>query len=68
MVETPLQCTTWPDDIVDIKYGTDFTLVLTHNQEGFSCGYSVGIGRVSLNAGTENPILDKIDDLSEIVN
>ena len=44
---TPYKCNNWPDSIVDIKCGCFHTLVLTSNQEVFSCGrnYSGEIGR-----------------------
>ena len=34
----PLLCLNWLDNIVDVKCGTNHTMVLTSNQEVFSCG------------------------------
>lgn len=37
---SPIECTNWPQDVVDIKCGDSHTLVLTDKYEVYSCGYN----------------------------
>ena len=67
-INIPRQCQNWPDNIVDIKCGYDFTIVLTSNQELFSCGSNTSgqLGRDKEYA-IFNSKLKKIPNLSEIM-
>ena len=64
-IRKPTKCDDWPQDIVDIKCGATFTLVLTSTQEVYTCGdnYSGQLGRIVSNCSEK---LEKIDALSEI--
>ena len=65
----PKNCTdSWPENIVDIKCGIYHTLVLTSNQEVYSCGSGTDgkLGRV-LTGKNSSSSLEKIQGLSEIV-
>ena len=46
---TPFHCSNWPDNIIDIKCGRCHTLILTSNQDVYSCGnnYDGQLGRSS---------------------
>ena len=61
----PIKCEDWPSNIVDIKCGSSHTLVLTSNQEVYSCGSnSYGqLGRVIPSTSK----LEKIESLCEIM-
>ena len=45
----PIKCDDWPRDVVDIKGGNLHTLLLTENQQVFSCGRNINneLGRES---------------------
>ena len=66
----PFKSKDWPDDIVDIKCGDNHTLVLTSNQEVYSCG-----DNSSNELGRDLPdieygryfTLEKVPTLSEII-
>ena len=63
----PVEAWDWPDNVVDIKCGERFTLVLTSDQEVFSCGYNHGcvLGReVDEDCSST---LGKIEELKNIV-
>ena len=63
--KVPLKTTTWPDGIVDIKCGLVHTIVLTLNQEVYSCGWN---NRSQLGRDVDySPLLEKVDDLSQII-
>jgi len=62
---TPVECENWPKNIVDIKCGSKHTLVLTSNQEVYSCGMCDLIGRKQYDKYSSS--LEKIEELSEIV-
>ena len=46
----PFKCNDWPDNIVDVKCGFFFTLVLTSSGEVYSCG-----SNTNLQLGREAP-------------
>ena len=66
---TPILCTQYPNNIVDIKCGLDHTIVLTSNQKVYSCGKSGYIGRKTRNPLSKkySPNMKKISELSEII-
>lgn len=63
----PIKCRNWPENVVDIKCGMDHTLVLTSNQEVFSCGNNF-YGQVArdINTCIITSELKKIESLSGI--
>ena len=63
----PIQCFDYPTNIVDIRCGFYHTLVLTSNQEVYSCGgnYNGELGRSC--DGSFSFKLQKIDDINEVV-
>ena len=65
---SPVKCENWPDDIVDIKCGHNFTLVLTLSQEVYSCGTNTyfQLGRKTFNTWKDLS-LKKIPDLDGII-
>ena len=64
----PNICYGWPNNIVDIKCGQRHTLVLTSNQEVYSCGNNVN-GQLGFNTAQSAyvTVLTKIHYLSEII-
>ena len=70
---TPYKCENWIDaTIVDIKCGSSHTIVLTSNQEVYSCGWNQysQLGRTSEEIFSDIPFsstLKKIDELSDII-
>ena len=65
--DKPYLCLEWPNNVVDIKCGNFHTIVLTSNQQVFSCGCNEydALGR---NTELEHsPVLELIEELSEIV-
>ena len=65
----PVKCNDWPNNVVDIKCGERHTLVLTSNQEVFSCGsgYYGQLGRDGINNKYFAPSLQIIEGLKEII-
>ena len=62
----PILCSSLSnEDIVDIKCGSFHVLVLTANQEVFSCG-SNGEGEIGRDRNDDNSTFQKIQELSEI--
>ena len=66
--KSPFKVTTWPDNIIDIKCGGFHTLILTSNNEVYSCGYNnrMQLGRPCKEGITE-ATMRKIEGLSEII-
>lgn len=64
----PFKCTNYPENIVDIKCGDNHTLVLTSNQDVYSCGGNDfgQLGRYMSTFGKFSASLEKINTLSEI--
>ena len=63
----PIKCTSWPDDVVDIKCSNYHTLVLTSNQEVYTCGSNIfGLLGRQIEAKV-CPNLKKLANLSNIV-
>lgn len=63
----PKLCSNWPNNIVDIKCGSVMVLVLTLEQEVYSCGdnHEDKLGRKTKDEYSTT--MEKIDSLSEIV-
>ena len=63
----PYKCENWPDNIVDIKCGAVHTLVLTENQEVYSCGFNYNgeLGLVLFQDYSSS--LKHIERISEII-
>ena len=63
----PFQCVDWPEDIVDIKYGYNHSLILTLHQDVYSCGNHINgqLGREIV--GDYATTLEKISSLSHIL-
>ena len=59
---SPIQCEDVPDDIVDIKCGNEHTLLLTSNQEVYSCGTTS-----DWEVGGSSSVFQQILDLSNII-
>ena len=64
---SPYECLHCPEDVIDIKCGSDHTILLTSNQKIYSCGYNQfgQIGRET--DGDCSTLLNRIEDLSEII-
>ena len=62
----PYKCTNWTSDIVEIKCGINFTLILTNTQEVYSCGGNVN-GQLGLGDIESSTFFARIPSLSEIV-
>ena len=62
----PIICDDWPDDIIDVKCGDSYTLVLTLKQEVYSCGFGI-YGQLGRITGENKCPLQKIKELSEII-
>ena len=64
---SPLKTVGWPDDVVDIKCGANHTLVLTLNQEVYSCGSNID-GQLGREIDDKSPahVLRKIESLAEV--
>ena len=70
IAHVPYNCINWisnlsNENIVDIKCGVFFTLVLTSNKEVYSCGNN-GLGQLG-REGNSTRYLEKIECLSEII-
>ena len=62
----PLKCNNWPDDIMDIKCGENFTYVLASSQEVYACGDNE-CGQLGIQFGRYYCELQKITELSNII-
>merc|ERR1712000_472917 len=64
---TPILCSSLSnEDVVDIKCGSDYTLVLTSNGDVLSCGNNT-FGQLGRETADDNSSsFQKIEDLSEI--
>ena len=63
----PVKCTKRIEDIVDIKCGFVHTLILTTNQEVYSCGFNY-FGQLGREVADDySPTFQKIPSLSEII-
>ena len=63
---SPYLCTDWPDNIVDIKCGFEHTLILTLNQDVYSCGYNFS-GQLGRELDNYSSSVQKISYLSKII-
>ena len=64
--DSPFKCANWPSNVIDVKCGMFHTLVLTSNNEVYSCGSS-SLGQTGLQVGYHFAILHKIETLSNII-
>ena len=62
----PYKCANWPHNVVDIKCGWGHTIVLTSDQEVFSCGDGAS-GQLGRESSGYPPTLEIIQGVSEII-
>ena len=65
-ISTPLKCVDWPEDIVDIKCGSQHTLVLTSNQQVYTCGCGLQ-GELGKFPSKDSRMFSQNHDLLEII-
>ena len=65
----PVECEEYPEDVVDIKCGHNHTIILTSNNEVYSCGanYSGQLGMQIPNIYGPSPVFKKIEELTNII-
>ena len=65
----PVQCESFPNNVVDIKCGSNHSLLLTSNRDVYSCGYN-DCGQLGGNHHDKNSVcsleFQKIKNISEI--